>query len=117
MSQEATSGSVTVHDDDPAALASLLRFIGEAAGHNFTTNYVAIQDFTKSIEDWRATMFLIADKYGVEGLRKMIIRDMKTHALFDCRLRLERNHWQTRFINNHYRALKQAFGGAYPSEL
>ena len=123
--QESESGEVTLHDDDVAAIASVLRYIVEleeatiswSIGLWYTLEEDLGEDYTPSSEhDWLPLSAFAADKYMVDGLCQLIVQELKITCdwKFSYSAKGQASMSQELFVYQHYQRCKELWGGQYP---
>ena len=109
--QEATSQSVTLHDDEPAALVTVLRFIVHPQEVELYHNHmgsIGQLGFGLRRHEWLNASFVTADKYDVPELRDLLIEELE---------RPLRPEQERDFLQAHYLPLRAAYHGAFPRAL
>ena len=95
----------------------LLQYICDEDELELVTDLLDVDIIINGRDDWCAPRYCAADKYGVAGLKSMLIEDMDD----DLVLRRGKSRvgvdWQNKFMKGHYHPLRKAFGGSYPAEL
>ena len=105
-------------DDHPAALAAVLQYM--TADFNMWKHDILHHRtfFSIAYSKWIALTLLTADKYDVDGLRKMLIDGSKEkwHLASD-KVVDDGELWQDMFIELHFCPMQEAFGGEYPAMM
>ena len=102
---------MTLHDDHPTALVTVLRFIvhpKEVELYHSHTGSMAQLAFGLRRHEWLNVSFVTADKYDVPELRDILVEELERPP----RLEQERD-----FPQAHYLPLKTAYHGAFPRVL
>ena len=100
-----------LHDDHPAALITVLRFIvhpKEVELYHSHTGSMAQLAFGLRRHECLNANFITADKYDVPELRDLLIGEFERHL---------RPEQERDFLKAHYLPLKEAYHGVFPRML